>query len=189
MFSHLSALPPLIADGSPGQPSTPLSPPLHVQTAFLDPDQPNPHQPIILSELFQLTSTLYERFPPDHPAIRANELLGSASVILTYEDGEKHGGMSIQEAADLVAGGLEKADVIVDPQPEDSDSEDMPIRRQRSVRRRRFNLGTSIAIAVLFVGIGIAVYQKRHRLSLIRSVVHRWMPKNLNVLLRRYDVI
>jgi hypothetical protein len=133
----------------------------------------------VLSELFTLTCTLEQRFPLDHPAIRAWEILGKDSVIYTYQAvDEKSQAMTLDEAARLVERGLDEADVVVEPQPADSDEEEEPISRRRPPRRNR--LGTTVAVAVLCLGVGIAVYQmnRGRDFTQAKKTVHRWIVDN-----------
>ncbi len=185
MHSHLSALPPLIADEADAA-SVPAPMPAATLSKrdYVDPDSPNPHDPIVLSELFKLTSTLYDRFPLDHPLIKAEEIFGPDSVVNTYERvdpaTEKVHSLSLAAAGQLVDDGLGKARVLAEPQPVDSDDEDedaKPVSKRPSPTPNR--LGTAIAMGVLCVGIGIAVYQMNEGRDFLpaRKTLHRWLSE------------
>jgi hypothetical protein len=186
LHTNLSLLPPLLADDpgtSPddGLDSLQVVPPRR-RDSYLDPSEPNPLPPVILSELFRLTDSLWERFPLSHPDIRADEILGPKSVIFTYPDGTPGPNvMDRKVAAEWARNGVDEEHVVVDPAPPDSDAEDeqedepkrpRPVRKQLQPRVSK----TSLAFAVVTVTIGIAIYRGKKmpgQGSLMRYVMLR----------------
>ena len=172
LHTNLSLLPPLIADDPEPSSEYDLKPAVHLaprrRDSYLDPSEPNPLTPVILSELFRLTDSLWERFPLDHPKIRASEVMGDKSVIFTYPDGVPGpNDMDLEFASEWVRSGVDEEQVVVGPAPQDSEEEldDEPVRyrpsrKQSSIDRRRFSK-TTLTFAVVSVAIGIAIYRGR----------------------------
>lgn len=172
LHTNLSLLPPLIADdpGSSQDDDMPPEPPIAPRRrgSYLDPSEPNPLPPVILSELFQLTDSLWERFPLSHPDVRASEIMGQRSVIFTYPDGVPGpNAMDVDSASAWAAEGVDEDQVVVEPPPPDSeeeqDAEEEPARRrsprkQSQIPRPRFSK-TALAFAVVTAAIGIAIYR------------------------------
>jgi len=173
LHTNLSLLPPLIADdpsdaiadGSIPQPQMPTPP--RRRDSYLDPEGPNPLPPVILSELFQLTDSLWNRFPLSHPNIRATEIMAEKSVIFTYADGEGDGESELNEIAEWLRDGVDETKVVVTPAaPESEDEVEEPVkptrRRPRKADRRssRPAIGkTTVSIALLIVALGVYWYQ------------------------------
>lgn len=198
IHTNLALLPPLIAD-NPGDSSK--SPDtdekrareaaiklMEDSTVYPEIEGPNPHEPIILSELFTLTDSLWTRFPLEHSAVRAHEIMADRSAIFTYENLEKQldsepetdkdgpaEKQSFEEIASWVSHGpFNEEDVVVVPAPDDSEDDEPsippPIHRntfksQNQLRRKLFGR-TSLAILVLVLGLSLAAYQARHRRGL-----------------------
>jgi hypothetical protein len=196
IHTNLALLPPLMADnpGDPPQGEATLKSarlaalePLEDSTIYPTTDGPNPHEPIVLSELFALTDSLWLRFPLKHAAVRADEVMASRSAIYTYSDLESTLQVSnvdaeetktrATNATDAIAawvskGALNEAEVVVVPSLDDSDDEkpsDIPAhvtrkspnRRNGDLLRRRWVGRTSLALMVLLLGFSIAAYQAR----------------------------
>lgn len=134
-------------------------PPLHAdtpeETASLkrdrhgprDEQDPNPYEPIPLSQCFALADDLMERFPWDGAIIRGEEIMGQGSVLSTYTTEAEAGLEGAKESIDR--------DVVRDASESEDEEEEPPQRRKV---RRRNPLGTAVAVGVVLVGIGIAVY-------------------------------
>lgn len=200
IHTNLALLPPLIAD-SPGDMSRTMDSEqiraqeaaiklLEDSTIYPEVEGSNPHKPIILSELFTLTDSLWARFPLHHLEVRADEIMASGSAIFTYMELEKE--LNAQAATDDIAsatnrssqeiaswvsvGPFNEEDIVVVPAPEDSEEEDdepsarPPLNREpnklQNLLRRRILGRTSLALLVLVLGIGIAAYQARHKRGL-----------------------
>ncbi|KAI5452337.1 GTPase-activating protein gyp8 [Naganishia albida] len=198
IHTNLALLPPLIADNPGNLPSIKDEEEKRAReaaiklmedsTVYPDPDGPNPHQPIILSELFALTDSLWTRFPLHHTSVRAEEIMASQSVIFTYSDLEsdlisgtdeldlsKTGSLG-DIAAWVSTGPFNEEDVVVVPAPDESEDDEplpMPTPAIRKPRRSEYTkLGrhvagrTTLAIVVLVLGLSIAAYQARTKKSL-----------------------
>ncbi|KAJ9097220.1 hypothetical protein QFC21_004889 [Naganishia friedmannii] len=200
IHTNLALLPPLMAD-NPGDPPRMKSTieaarlaalePLEDSTIYPTTDGPNPHEPIVLSELFALTDSLWLRFPLQHAAVRADEIMASRSAIFTYRDlestletgsvnadGTKIRSMNATDdiAAWIATGPLNEAEVVVVPSLDDSDDEkplDVPahairksFNRKSDLLKRRWVGRTSLAIIVLLLGLSIAAYQARTKRGL-----------------------
>lgn len=200
IHTNLALLPPLIADNPGDPPSTKSSletsrltslEPLEDSTIYPTADGPNPHESIVLSELFALTDSLWARFPLQHTAVRAKEIMASRSAIFTYGDLEsslKSGKDDAHEtkpintnatddiAAWVAMGPLNEAEVVVMPLLDDSDDEKPPdipapatrksLNRKDDLLRRRWAGRTSLAIVVLLLGLSITAYQARTKRGL-----------------------
>jgi hypothetical protein len=173
LHTNLSLLPPLIAD-DPSDPTTDgATPGLQMpatarrRDSYLDPEGPNPLPPVILSELFQLTDSLWNRFPLSHPDIRATEIMAEKSVIFTYADGEGDGESELEEIAEWVRDGVDETQVVVSPAaPESEDEVEEPVKptrpRPRKAQRRsdRPAIGkTTVTFALVVVALGVYWYQ------------------------------
>ncbi|KAJ9102638.1 hypothetical protein QFC19_004747 [Naganishia cerealis] len=195
IHTNLALLPLLVADnpGDAPQAKTNLEAsgsavfePLEDSTIYPTTDGPNPHEPIVLSELFALTDSLWTRFPLQHAAVRADEIMASRSAIFTYRDleatletcnsavdEEKTRKTDVDDDVTtwVSMGTLNEAEVVVMPSPDDSEDEEPPDVPAHVTRRsfilkdtplkRRLVGRTSLAIVVLILGLGIAAYQAR----------------------------
>ncbi|KAJ9119738.1 hypothetical protein QFC22_003448 [Naganishia vaughanmartiniae] len=200
IHTNLALLPPLLADNPGDSPranavngaARPAAlEPLEDSTIYPSTDGPNPHEPIVLSELFALTDSLWSRFPLQHAAVRADEIMASRSAIFTYRDLEstlEAGNSDADEtkprtmnatddiAAWVSTGPLDEAEVVVVPSLDDTDDEkptDVPahvtrksFNRKGDLLRRRWVGRTSLAIVVLLLGLSIAAYQARTKRGL-----------------------
>lgn len=148
LHPYFARLPPLVADTplSPPPPSHPLS--LN-DIHDLKPDF-NPYDPLYLSTLFQAADSLMAEFPPNHRAVRLDEIMGPDSMVHTYQ------------TEDLaVAESLIHSENILADAPE-SDDESEPARPSSR---------TAITIGIVIISIGIAVYtQPRARAEFHRLV-------------------
>lgn len=198
IHTNLALLPPLIADNPGDSPKTEDSEQIQAReaaiklmddsTVYPEVEGPNPHEPIILSELFTLTDSLWARFPLHHPEVRADEIMASGSAIFTYGKLEKE--LKSQAATDdagspdkqssqgiaswVSVGPFNEEDIVVVPAPDDSEDDEPsaqpllnqnPNKLQDQLRRRLFGR-TSLALLVLVLGLGIAAYQTRHKRGL-----------------------
>ena len=134
LHPFFAKLPPLFPD-TPGDAKPPASSP--------DPD--NPYSPLILSEIFQLTDALQVKYPWNGRVIRGREIIGDASVIVTYE----------QEDWDLDHALHHLTGEIIRPGFHDDEHRPLPGRRLRVGRR------VVIALGVLLLGVGLARYASR----------------------------
>jgi len=173
LHTNLSLLPPLIADDPSDTTTDGSTPELQMPTtarrrdSYLDPEGPNPLPPVILSELFQLTDSLWNRFPLSHPNIRATEIMAEKSVIFTYADGEGDGELELHEIAEWVRDGVDETKVVVTPAaPESEDEVEEPVKpsrqRPRKAHRRstRPAIGkTTVTFALVIVALGVYLYQ------------------------------
>lgn len=199
IHTNLALLPPLIAD-NPGDPPNIQSLEearareaaiqlMEDSTVYPVAEGPNPHEPIILSELFALTDSLWTRFPLQHAAVRAHEIMASQSAIFTYSDLEEElvkTGVTkesdspmtnVQVIATWVSDGpFNEADVVIVPAPDDSEDEELPSLPTPAIRKtfkskhiqlsRSLAGRTSLAIFVLVLGLSIAAYQARTKRGL-----------------------
>ena len=198
IHTNLALLPPLIAD-SPGDLSkTAEAEQIRAREAAIklmedssiypEAEGPNPHAPIVLSELFTLTDSLWTRFPLHHPKVKAEEIMASRSAIFTYTELENQlmaesvtrndeptDERSSPQIATWVSNGpLNEEDIVVVPAPEDSDDEEPsgppPLNRQpnklQNQLRRKLVGRTSLALLVLVLGLSIAAYQTRQKKGL-----------------------
>jgi hypothetical protein len=176
LHTNLSLLPPLIADDPDSSPDDGLGFEPHVapkrRDSYLDPSEPNPLPPVILSELFRLTDSLWERFPLSHSEIRADEILGPKSVVFTYPDVTYTPGPNVMDgkaAAEWAKNGVDEDQIVVEPAPPESDVEDEvqeedeskpePMKRKRKRQQSLRISRTALTFAVVTVAIGIAVYR------------------------------
>jgi hypothetical protein len=176
LHTNLSLLPPLIADDPDSSPDNGLGFEPHIapkrRDSYLDPSEPNPLPPVILSELFRLTDSLWERFPLNHPEIRADEILGPKSVVFTYPDVTHTPGPNVMDgtaAAEWAKNGVDEDQVVVEPAPPDSDAEGEvqeederkpePMNRKRKRQQSLRISRTALTFAVVTVAIGIAIYR------------------------------
>lgn len=178
LHSVLARLPPLIADEPEGSIRPPQEVgPLKRSDSYVSPDSPEPLEPVVLSELFKMTDALWERFPLDHPAIRAEEIMGRDSVMYTYKDDhsvnqDQH---VLEEAAEFVKDGIDESKIVVTPPPLDySDDEDIEPKPRRDMDRKRSRthkthhhpnaiiLGrVTVASSVIALVVAVLIYQGR----------------------------
>jgi hypothetical protein len=198
IHTNLALLPPLIADNPGDLPTIKDEEATRARevaiklmedsTIYPDTEGPNPHQPIILSELFALTDSLWTRFPLQHVSVRADEIMASQSVIFTYSDLEHElqtgnakdpaqtGRIPKDIATWVSTGPFDEEDVVVVPAPDDSEDDEpvaiptpvvrKPLRPKHTQLGRRLAGRTSLAIFVLVLGLSIAAYQARTRKSM-----------------------
>lgn len=194
IHTNLALLPPLIADNPGDLPSIKDEEETRAReaaiklmedsTVYPGTEGPNPHQPIILSELFALTDSLWTRFPLRHASVRADEIMASQSVIFTYSDlelnlmsGDDKGTGLFGDIAKWVSDGpFNEEDVVVVPAPNDSEDDEpspiptpvirKPTKPTYTKLGRRLAGRTSLAIFVLVLGLSIAAYQARTKKSM-----------------------
>lgn len=199
IHTNLALLPPLIADNPGDLPTIKDEEATRAReaaikmmedsTVYPDTEGPNPHQPIILSELFALTDSLWTRFPLQHSSVRADEIMAGQSVIFTYSDLERdvmtgptkdadRPGISLSKdiATWVSTGPFNEEDVVVVPAPDDSEDDEplaiptpiirKPLRPNHIQLGRRLAGRTSLAIFVLVLGLSIATYQARTKKSM-----------------------
>ena len=125
---------------------------------------PNPYEPIRLSEIFKVADDLMARYPWDGSLIRGDEILGEASSVITYAT-EDSSEWSLEKAETLVNGEVVRpgAASLDDDSEQEEDSVIPPAksRRRSRIRVPRNKVGTLVAVGVVLVGIGIAVYGSR----------------------------
>lgn len=113
-----------------------------------------------------------------HPEIKAEEIMGGKSVILTYRDHANTAEtsvneMTLNEAKEWIENGVVEDDVVVTPPLPDSEDEEEvaapPVEKRRRpvwIRKKKQPLVLSrrtLVLAVLFLGAGILAYQGRRR--------------------------
>jgi hypothetical protein len=190
LHTNLSLLPPLIADDpgdttSNGSIAEPRIPPLtRRRDSYVDPNELNPLPPVVLSELFQLTDTLWSRFPLTHPDIRAREIMAEKSVMFTYADGVPEKELNIIDVEALVRNGIDETQVVVMPDGPDSEDEagtrpdDMP--KPNGQRGRQLNrpiIGkAAMTFAVVALAIGVLWYHNRRPGALKAYLALRLFP-------------
>ena len=131
------------------------------------PTTPSSHFPrkprISLTALLQHADILYERYPPTHPSIALDTIMGPQSVVFTWSQDPSL--LPRDDEAELM---VTRPDLVVLPIPE----EEEPIekdeehkddkRRRRKLRKSRrivpLRRKTMVASAVLVLGIAVAVY-------------------------------
>jgi hypothetical protein len=201
IHTNLALLPPLIADNPGDSPKLMNAEEARAReaaiklmedsTVYPEIEGPNPHEPIVLSELFTLSDSLWTRFPLEHSEVRAEEVMASRSAIFTYEELEKQLDTGSASATDQTAahrpntsseeiaswvstGPFNEEDVVVVPAPDDSEDDEPPIpppvnrktlKSQNQLRRKLVGR-TSLALLVLVLGLSIAAYQARHKRGL-----------------------
>lgn len=157
-----SRLPPLYPD-TPDHPGPPPS----VKVETNREDEENPYDPIPLSKIFGIADDLLARYPWDGPVIRGREVLGPASVALTFDREFHLGSVDVAEEAWTLrhAEKMAEGEMVLPGacEPDEEEEEEpapvkKPIRRRKPKRDRR---GTVLAIGVVVVGIGIAMYGVR----------------------------
>jgi hypothetical protein len=113
-------------------------------------EENNPQEPILLSELFKLTDSLFSSYPPGHPKIRASEILREKSVIWTYELPEE----GIEDVRGWIEGGVKEEEVVdVRETKEDEPVEEevvrrLPRRRGKEVGGRRLLLFSAVVLVL-----------------------------------------
>lgn len=166
-----SRLPPLYPD-TPDQPfPISLDPRISTET---DRDDPNPYEPIPLSDLFQLADKLMVEHPWDGPDIRGKDIMGEGSVVMSYdlemaplaskEEDRKRWTMS--DALQLVDKEVVRPGVTMVDDDEEEGEAEKPVKRMRKqrIRRRwlfllgRNKVGTTLAIVVVVLGIVMAIF-------------------------------
>lgn len=157
-----SLLHPLFARLPPLYPDTPdaLMPPSDWKLPDVAPhSEPNPYSPIPLSTVFALADKLMVKYPWDGPQIRADEVLGSGSVVRTYEK-ERNEGWTLQNAEDAID------NEVIRPGGDSIDKEEslLPVRWTPMGPFRALSRGFGydrlgiFAVGIVVIGIGTALF-------------------------------
>lgn len=159
-----SLLHPLLSRLPPLYPDTPdaSNPPAKTADSTDNEDDPNPYEPIPLSQLFFLADDLAARFPWDGEVIRGKEIMGEGSVVRTYElemTAWTRDAFGLDSAIDM----LDRDVVMPGAGAADDEEEEetpAPIRRRpvRRLRLPRNKLGTGMVFSIVLVGITMAVF-------------------------------
>ncbi|KAK8843409.1 hypothetical protein IAR55_007066 [Kwoniella newhampshirensis] len=156
-------LPPLYPDtpSTPEPPNTGTVPGTKATT--LDDDDPNPYEPIKLSDLFKLTDCLMDQYPWDGEIVKGKDILGKGSVVCSYDLEMGDETWSVENALALIDVEVVKPGVATMDNDEEEADETEPIsrrptRRSLSLRIPRHKLSTMLALGVVILGVGMAVY-------------------------------
>ena len=160
-----SSLHPLFARLPPLHPDTPEGClPLSITDADDEMD-PNPYDPIPLSQVFNMTDDLLARFPWDGKVIRGKEVMGPASVLYTYdeetpqENAEKGtDGLSLETGAGMVNQEVVRSGAAEINDEEVEQPSRLPMSWRSMLRMPPSRIGTVLAVGVVFVGIAIAAF-------------------------------
>ncbi|CAL1698794.1 unnamed protein product [Somion occarium] len=131
------------------------------------PTPPPPRPRMSLISLLQQADLLYELYPPSHPSIALDTILGPQSVMFTWSENPSQ--LPQDDEAELMA---TKPDLVVHPVKEESEEEEEGKEKEgehRGEKRRRRRLRkphrlvpsrrkAMVASAVLVLGIAVAVY-------------------------------
>lgn len=139
---------------------------VHGRTSSSSSDLPlKPH--VSLSVLLERTDELYSLYPPTHPSINLQSIMGPQSVMFTWS--AKFSELPSDDGAELM---VTQPQLVVLPAPEELDSKEKEeddagkiVKRRRRKLRKPMRLGpvlverrAVVASAVLVLGVAMAVY-------------------------------